>query len=183
MSRSLFFSSPMMTRIISRVRCPSWLYFLSRWAWEREGVACSLSIASSKSRCSSFFEEGQLISRIEGDFLFIHHIQQFGNQLRQADIALHLVFTLQPACSANKLNGLFTQLRPNLGTKLNPAFPLVFHSLQLHLVCKGPLSLGSRLSRCKLLSTMMMVAASSSRSRTMTGMVSFSASSLARCRL
>ena len=33
----------MMTRIISRVRCPSWLYFLSRWAWEREGYFAEIS--------------------------------------------------------------------------------------------------------------------------------------------
>ena len=38
-------------------------------------------------------------------------------------------------------------------------------------------------SLCKLLSTMIIVAASSSKSRTITGMVSFSASSLALCRL
>ena len=28
-----------------------------RWAWEREGVACSLSIASSRSTCSSFLRK------------------------------------------------------------------------------------------------------------------------------
>ena len=37
-----------------------------------------------------FFEERQLISRVESDFPFIDHIQQFGNQLRQADISLNL---------------------------------------------------------------------------------------------
>ena len=31
--------------------------FLEPLAWEREGVACSLSIASSKSRCSSFLRK------------------------------------------------------------------------------------------------------------------------------
>ena len=51
------------------------LYFVSRWAWEREGVACSLSIASQQIPLFFFFEKGQLISRVEGDFLFIHHIQ------------------------------------------------------------------------------------------------------------
>ena len=41
-----------------------------------------------------FFEKGQLIGRIERDFPFIDHIQQFGNQLRQADIALNLISAL-----------------------------------------------------------------------------------------
>ena len=40
------------------------------------------------------FEKGQLISRVEGDFLFIHHIQQFGNQLGQTDKSLNLILTL-----------------------------------------------------------------------------------------
>jgi len=59
-----------------------------------------------------FFEKGQLISRIEGDFLFIDHIQQFGNQLRQADIALHLVPT---RTSLLRQQFICTQLRPKLG--------------------------------------------------------------------
>ena len=50
-----------------------------------------------------FFEERQLISRIEGDFLFIYHIQQFGDKLRQADIALHLPLAFT-GLACNKLN-------------------------------------------------------------------------------
>ena len=59
-----------------------------------------------------FFEKGQIKSRIEGDFLFIDHIQQFGNQLRQADIALHLVPT---RTSLLRQQFICTQLRPKLG--------------------------------------------------------------------
>jgi len=57
LSRSLFFSSPIMARITSMDKRPSWLNFLSRWAWEREGVAYSLSIASKSWICSSFLRK------------------------------------------------------------------------------------------------------------------------------
>ena len=50
-----------------------------------------------------FFEERQFIGRIERDFSFIHHIQQFGDQLRQADIALHLSLAFT-GLACNKLN-------------------------------------------------------------------------------
>jgi len=40
------------------------------------------------------FEKGQLIGRVQGNLLFIHHIQQFGDKLRQADKSLNLIFTL-----------------------------------------------------------------------------------------
>ena len=46
-----------------------------------------------------FFEEGQLVGRIKGDFLFIHHIQQFRNQLRQADISLYLSAAVTSFCT------------------------------------------------------------------------------------
>ena len=32
-----------------------------------------------KLRLFLFFEERQLIGRVEGDFLLVHHVQQFGN--------------------------------------------------------------------------------------------------------
>ena len=37
-----------------------------------------------------FFEERQLIGWIKGDFLLVYHVQQFGNQLGEADITLDL---------------------------------------------------------------------------------------------
>ena len=40
------------------------------------------------------FEKGQLIGRVQGNLLFIHHIHQFRNQLCQTDIALNLISTL-----------------------------------------------------------------------------------------
>jgi len=40
------------------------------------------------------FEKGQLIGRVQGNLLFIHHIHQFRNQLCQTDIAKNLVFAL-----------------------------------------------------------------------------------------
>ena len=52
LSRSDFFSSLIMARMTSRDRLPLLLNFFSRWAWERDGVACSLSMASSSSSCS-----------------------------------------------------------------------------------------------------------------------------------
>ena len=51
------FSIFIMARITSMDKRPSWLNFLSRWAWEREGVACSLSIASKSWICSSFLRK------------------------------------------------------------------------------------------------------------------------------
>jgi len=36
------------------------------------------------------FEKGQLIGRVQGNLLFIHHIHQFRNQLCQTDITLYL---------------------------------------------------------------------------------------------
>ncbi len=50
-----FFSSDMIASILSSFKWPSALNFLSRWACESEGVACSLSMVSSKSVCSSGF--------------------------------------------------------------------------------------------------------------------------------
>ena len=41
-----------------------------------------------------FFEEGQLVGRIEGDFLLVHHFQQFGDQLGEADVTLNLSATV-----------------------------------------------------------------------------------------
>ena len=35
-------------------------------------------------------EEGQLIGRIQGDFLLVHHIQQGGDQLGEADVTHNL---------------------------------------------------------------------------------------------
>ena len=55
LSNSPFFSSLIMAHIASRVQLPSALNFLSRCACEREGVACSVSIASIKMSCSSDF--------------------------------------------------------------------------------------------------------------------------------
>ena len=87
-----------------------------------------------------FFEERQLISRIERDFLFIYHIQQFRNQLRQADIAENLIFTLADLFS-QKLTGLFPKIVPKLGTISFGGSPgLPFHGLQLHLVGEGSLA-------------------------------------------
>ena len=40
------------------------------------------------------FEKGQLIGRVQGNLLFIHHIHQFRNQFCQTDIALNLISTL-----------------------------------------------------------------------------------------
>jgi len=49
------------------------------------------------------FEKGQLIGRVQGNLLFIYHIQQFGDKLRQADIALHLPLAFT-GLACNKLN-------------------------------------------------------------------------------
>ena len=63
-----------------------------------------------------FFEERQLIGRVEGDFLFIYHIQQFGDKLRQTDIAENLIFTLADLFSQKLAGLLSSRLVPNLGT-------------------------------------------------------------------
>ena len=59
-----------------------------------------------------FFEEGQLIGRVEGNFLLVHHVQQFGDQLSQADKSFDLRFTVRAVLSYFFCCG---QLRPNLG--------------------------------------------------------------------
>ena len=46
-----------------------------------------------------FFEEGQLVGRIKGNFFFIDHIQKFGNQLRQADVSLYLSAAVTSFCT------------------------------------------------------------------------------------
>ena len=62
-----------------------------------------------------FFEERQLIGGVEGDFLLIHHVQQFGDQLGEADITKNLVFTLADLFS-QYLARLLPKIVPNLGT-------------------------------------------------------------------
>ena len=51
-----FFSSDMMVSMVSSFSSPDWLSFFIRWAWESEGVACSLSMVSTNSACSSGFK-------------------------------------------------------------------------------------------------------------------------------
>ena len=63
-----------------------------------------------------FFEEGQLISRIESDFPFIHHIQQFGNQLRQTDISLDIPRALSSLLCQQIPTFLASRLVANLAT-------------------------------------------------------------------
>ena len=41
----------------------------------------------------AFVQIGQLHSGIEGNFLFVHHVQQFGNEVCQADIASNSIAT------------------------------------------------------------------------------------------
>ena len=65
-----------------------------------------------KLRLFLFFEERQLIGRVEGNFLLIHHVQQFRNQLRQADKSFDLRFTIRTVLCDFLCGG---QLRPNLG--------------------------------------------------------------------
>ena len=37
-----------------------------------------------------FFEERQLIGRVEGNFLLVHHVQQFGDEFGETDVTLNL---------------------------------------------------------------------------------------------
>ena len=87
-----------------------------------------------------FLEKGQLIGRIEGDFLLIHHVQHLGNQLGQADVTKNLVFTL-----ANLFSQYLARLLPKIVPKLGTIFfrrsaSLSLHGLQLHLISKSPLT-------------------------------------------
>ena len=85
-----------------------------------------------------FFEERQLIGGVEGDFLLIHHVQQFGDQLGEADITKNLVFTLADLFS-QYLARLLPKIVPNLGTIFfGRSASLSLHSFQLHLVGKSP---------------------------------------------
>ena len=63
-----------------------------------------------------FFEERQLISRVEGDFLFIYHIQQFRNQLRQTDISLDIPCALSSLLCKQIPAFLTNRLVANLAT-------------------------------------------------------------------
>ena len=58
------------------------------------------------------FQIRQLYRRIEGDFLLIHHIQNFWNQVGKADIAMNLITAIASFLPDN-IKGL--QLHPNLG--------------------------------------------------------------------
>ena len=84
------------------------------------------------------FEKGQLIGRVQGNLLFIHHIHQFRNQLCQTDIAKNLVFTLTYLLCQN-LAGLLPKIVPNLGTIFfTRSASLSFHGIQLHFISKCP---------------------------------------------
>ena len=63
------------------------------------GVA---SIASKKSRCSASSEDRTAPQAgIKGDFLFVYHVQQFGDKVGQADIALDIDLLLHARFFAN----------------------------------------------------------------------------------
>ena len=62
-----------------------------------------------------FFEERQLIGRVEGDFLLIHHVQQFGDELSEADVAGNLVTALAYLFRQNLSGFLAVKIPPNLG--------------------------------------------------------------------
>ena len=121
LSSSLFFSSDIMAHMASRLHFPSWLNFFNRCACDREGSSLSIVHRFQKILLFFFFQVGQLYRRIESDFLFVYHIQQFRNQFCQTDIAENLIFysvrpvplkvhwtSSQQTCSqvGNKLNQL-----------------------------------------------------------------------------
>ena len=62
-----------------------------------------------------FFEEGQLIGRVEGNFLLVHHVQQFGDQLGEADVTGNLVTALAYLFRQNLSGFLAVKIPPNLG--------------------------------------------------------------------
>ena len=86
------------------------------------------------------FQIGKLYCRIEGDFLLIHHIQNFGNQVCKANIAKNLIFT----CAKFFRHFLARQFSKII-SKLGIVFfrwpsCLMLHCLQLHLVGKRSLA-------------------------------------------
>ena len=67
---------------------PSWLSFLIRWAWERDGRVLGILHGLQKIPLFSSRQVGQLHSGIEGDFLLVHQVQQLRDEVGEADEAL-----------------------------------------------------------------------------------------------
>ena len=85
----------------------------------------------------AFVQIGQLHSGIEGDFLFVHHVQQFRDEVGQADKTLDLLITF--ACSFS--NNLCTAFPEIIWDNLSHIFGSSNSSLdcfQLHLVSESP---------------------------------------------
>ena len=61
-------------------------------------------------------EKRQLIRWIEGNFLFVYHIQQRRDQLGQADVTENLIFALTDLLGKQFAGLLTGRLVPNLGT-------------------------------------------------------------------
>ena len=53
----------------------------SQWdkGWKNNLLFASPSIRRPTLCLFFFFEKGQLIGRVQGNFLFVHHVQQFGD--------------------------------------------------------------------------------------------------------
>ncbi|MFQ8962220.1 hypothetical protein [Sellimonas intestinalis] len=75
------------------------------------------------------FEEGQLIGRVEGDFLLIHHVQQFGNQLGEADVTLNLSLTF--SCLICNKGSTKSATSRQLGGEFDRTLSLVLDGFQL----------------------------------------------------
>ena len=87
----------------------------------------------------AFVQIGQFHSGIEGDFLFVHHVQKFGNKVGQADKTLDLLITF--TCSFS--NNLCTAFPEIIWDNLSHIFgssSSSFDCLQLHFVGESPLA-------------------------------------------
>ena len=97
-----------------------------QWSWDdfchgidgsfHEAMSIYDLLCCSKEGCQRRREKRQLIRRIEGNFLFVYHIQQRRDQLGQTNVAENLIFALSDLLCKQFAGFLTGRLVPNLGT-------------------------------------------------------------------